>query len=239
MQRVDRDDSAAVSTATLGAIMLSRLAVIIAVLGSAPSAVAATLFQSIPDLTAPPANFFCSDCGDGIHVFDTFTLNSTDAITSVEFAVQQFTQLPISIKFFSVTYPTAFGAEPNLLLGAFTPSSYSLVSEQNGTDLLRVDLPAAFALTAGTYDISFESSTLLIPDYLSDHGNLLSSVYGFLEGRSLGFSLEGTVVQDVPAPTPLPATWTMMLIGLAGIGLGCHLSTRVAEESQTTCIPSI
>jgi hypothetical protein len=71
------------------------------------------------------------------------------------------------------------------------------------------------------------SSTLLIPDYLSDYGNLLSFVYGFLEGRSLGFAIEGTAV---PAPTPLPATWTMMKIGLAGIGFCCHRQRLLAER---------
>jgi len=181
------------------------------ILGFCPPARASVLFQSIPDLTVAPANFLCSDCGDGVEVFGTFTLTSTATITGIEFAVQQYFQNPVSISFFA--YPSVVGAFPNQLIGTLEPSTYSLVSEQNGTDLRNVVLPSSLTLDVGTYDISFVGSQFLVPTYASNSGSILTSAYGELP-LSLGFALDGTVVQGVPELS----TWRMLLLGFVAVG---------------------
>jgi hypothetical protein len=168
------------------------------------------LYQSIPDLTIAPANFLCSDCGDGVQVFGSFTLTSQASITGIEFAVQQYFTNPVSISFFA--YPSVVGAFPTSPIGTFQPSTYSLVSEQNGTDLWSVALLNALTLDAGKYAINFVGSEFLVPTYASNGGSILTSVYGELP-LSLGFALEGTV-----ASVPEPSTWAMMILGFAGIG---------------------
>jgi hypothetical protein len=89
---------------------------------------ASVLFQSIPDLAVAPANFLCSDCGDGVEVVGTFTLTSNVMITGVEFAVQQYYANPVNISFFN--FPSVVGALPSQPISAFQPSNYSLLSPE-------------------------------------------------------------------------------------------------------------
>jgi hypothetical protein len=51
---------------------------------------------------------------------------------------------------------------------------------------------------------------------------------GFTGGSGLGYSFEDVTNWDVTV-TPLPATWTMMLIGLALFGFGAYRGTRRVE----------
>lgn len=186
-------------------------------LGLAGSPQAATLFQSIPDLTVNPTlNAWCSACGGAYQVYDTFTIGSASAIGSVSFAVQTsfFFPTDIEVSIWSVDGGGAPGAQ--LLSQTFTTGQFvSVVNTPFDTSIVTVN-PTSWSLASGMYDISFYADNLGVPAYAGGAGLLYQEGFGFYEGDSAAFSLDDTAMN---ATTPVPAALPLLLTGLGALGL--------------------
>jgi hypothetical protein len=155
------------------------LTIPVAVLGWVPSISAATLFQSIPDLTATPVvNGYCSPCGygrGGGPLFDTFSLGAASTIDSISLDVSGVSQFFIEASIWTVTGGGQPGSQ--LFLQSFSLHDHltisSTTSTANGDTVLVTLNPSDLVLSAGTYDISFYaglSGFLAIPTYTGGSG---------------------------------------------------------------------
>lgn len=184
----------------------------------ASSASAATLFQSVVDLTASPnVNAWCSSCqGNGFKVFDQFSLNASSTVASVSFAVQTSFSFPTSV---NVSVWTSAADQPvaPLFSQTFLPVDFvSVVNTQNDTSIVTVNF-LGLLLAAGTYEISFfNSDNLGVPGYTGGSGLLFQEGFGFHEGQSAAFALFNTPAMTA---TPLPAALPLFAGGLGVIGL--------------------
>jgi len=182
---------------------------------------AATLFQSLPDLTVAPAVAgYCSSCNAFLQfrIYDTFTLARDATINSVTFALDtgNYAGNSVNLGFFNLS-----GALPGTGIANYTfaPSQFTSVVPiaafgQRSGALVTVDI-GALALSAGSYDISFfNANGLSIPAYANPGGKLYQSgnffqASQFYPDKSAAFALTGTAV-------PEPASWALMI---AGFGL--------------------
>ncbi|WP_298668843.1 PEPxxWA-CTERM sorting domain-containing protein [uncultured Sphingomonas sp.] len=178
------------------------------------AASAATLFQSLPDLTVAPAtNAWCSSCGGSYQVFDTFSLGSASTLNSITFAVQANYNYPTAT---TVSFHTLSGGLPGSTIASYTfnPSAFvSATLTGNNTALITVALPG-LALGAGSYDVSFYSPTNLgVPGYAKAGGQLYQAGAGFHADQVAAFSISG-----LAGAVPEPATWALMILGFGAIG---------------------
>jgi len=201
--------------------MNAKFIVAVLLAASALPAGAATLFQSIPDLTVDPAlNSYCSSCAGTFRVFDSFTLGSAATIESVTFAVQNnFGGFPFSI---DVSFWTNDGGTPGMQISniLFAPASFtSTVATAFDTSLVSVDYTQSLA--AGTYLISFFNGTDMgVPSYTGGGGNLFLQGFSAIAGQSAGFSLGGA-----SAAIPEPASWALMVVGFGLVGAAARRRT--------------
>ncbi|MGZ5739386.1 MAG: hypothetical protein ACXWIS_26180 [Burkholderiales bacterium] len=193
---------------------LARYSAIMVIVGSAGAARADILYQSVPNLAAPPTapyQYYCSSCaGINYRVYDTFTLAGGISIFS-----------SITFGLFKPLYPgnveiTIWDVSPfnpiPVFDRTFTPAQLSAEFAGN-TAMVTADL-TGFQLNPGTYQISFYGSNLAVAAFTNPAGalkqfNLDNISVASPSGLSAGFILEGT---DPPWPAPVPGP-------IAGAGL--------------------
>ena len=187
-------------------------------LNDAPAG-ASVLFQSVPDLTGSvyPSGI-CSACFGSFQAFDTFSLGSSaliDAVTVSVYPVPFPVDIDLSVWSISSGLP-----DSELFSETFTPSQFTLVSYPDRT-LVTVE-PVGLSLLSGTYDISFYNPTgLALKSYYGGSGLLYQEGHGFVQGASLGFTLNGDV-----AVTPVPSALPLFVSGLVGVLLVGWRSSR-------------
>ena len=208
--------------------MKSILAAAALALATASSANAATLFQSIPDLTAVPVQAsYCSSCNAFLpfRIYDTFELAADSTINSVTFAID--TRFSpggsTNVGFFNLN-----GALPGTAIADFAISAANYLLTDTQTDFIKLvtfDI-GALALDAGSYDISFYNPNGLgIPAYADPGGKLYHQgnffqPSQFYDGRSASFSLGGV------SAVPEPAAWAMMIVGFGLTGGAIRVTRR-------------
>lgn len=196
------------------------LALALATLAAQPAAAATDiLFASIPDLTVSYDILFCSSCGGGEQVFDSFSPTRAGAASQVTVALESLS-LPASVdvSLFDGA-PDSLGAQ----LAGFTVDLTTLTGADSGNDttVFTFDLPTLVTLSKShTYSISFYNSDFLfIPGY-SGGGSAsyqAGAPLGF--GTSSGFELDGQASDGSGGGTvPEPATWGLMVLGFGGLG---------------------
>lgn len=195
----------------------------------ASPAVAATLYQSLPDLTVDPVVAgYCSSCNAFLpyRIYDTFSLGTDSTIKSVTFALDNFYQgASVNVGFFNLA-----GELPGASIASytFTPEQFASsvqipTASERSRSLVTVIIPD-LALAAGSYDISFyNASGLSIPGYAKVGGALYQSgnffdPAGLKANQSAAFSVSGAV--------PEPASWALMFAGFGFVG--ARLRRRVA-----------
>ena len=194
-------------------------------LAGASSSNAATLFQSVPDLTANPViSSWCSPCDGRFRAFDTFSLAAASIVGSVAFTVQTDFFFPTDV---DISIWTVIGGRPGaqLLDHTFSPDEFvSLANTSHDTSVVTVN-PLAWSLAAGTYDISIFGidGNLGVPGYSGGSGLLFLGVGlldtgdpdSFVDGESAGFAL----FSDAAVAAPLPAALPLFTIGLGALYL--------------------
>jgi hypothetical protein len=177
----------------------------IAVMGMGGSAAsAAVLYQSIPDLTAPPNGAPCSSCNGVYQAFDTFSLGALSNISDVSFAAYNYsTYLNSATNITLDIYAIAGGLPGNRLFSETFSSAQYLIAAGNSvgipTSIVSVS-PSDLVLGPGTYDISFFSPVDLAPGMFFSIGHNSfqqvtlgdnSQVVPYTD-EALGFSLQGS-----------------------------------------------
>ncbi len=189
------------------------------------SAHSAVVYQSISSLTATPNQFFCSTCSSFLpqRQYDTFTLSKMSDISGVTFNVENDddAEIPSSLQigFFADT-----GGKPGALIQSFTdtPTAASQVNTVFGERTVdTVTAPISLDLDAGAYFISFYNTNRL-------------GVVGYSGGSGLGYVQFGSFNAEpnellgfqLTTSVPEPATWAMLLLGFAGIGVAGYCRTK-------------
>jgi hypothetical protein len=196
---------------------------------------ASVIYQSIPDLTVAPISEGCSQCSfagapDGQDLGQAFSLVTASTLTSITFAIG------LNVWPTDVTLSIFENAGSTLGASLFSHTYSSFTSDVptgQGTDVIGVNLDSGLTLAAGNYILFITNPTsLAVPQYFgqgSGNGIIVQdatsppdSGTGF---RLLGGEDLGLVLND-GAAIPEPATWTMMILGLVGIGYVVRRSRR-------------
>lgn len=203
----------------------------VALIAAGPAA-AATLYQSLPDLTVDPVVAgYCSSCNSFLQfrIFDTFTLARDSKIESVTFALDTsfYAGNPVTIGFFNLA-----GALPGASIASYTfaPADFTgnfdvPTASERSRSLITVAIPQ-LALAAGSYDISFfNANGLSIPGYAKAGGTPYQSgnffdPAGFKPNQSAAFSVSGAV--------PEPASWALLITGFGLVGMGMRRRVALA-----------
>jgi hypothetical protein len=194
---------------------LARYGAVVAMAASAQATRADVLYQSVPDLAAPPTapyQYYCSSCaGMNYRVFDIFTLaGGVSIFSSITFDLYG----PLFPGNVEITIWDVQPFNPNPLFDrTFTPAQLSTQFVGN-TAMVTADL-TGFQLNPGTYQISFYGSNLAVAAFTNPGGalkqfNLDNISVTNPSGLSAGFILEGIDPPDTPASVPGP---------IAGAGL--------------------
>jgi hypothetical protein len=176
---------------------LARYGAIVAIAGSAEAARADVLYQSVPDLAAPPTGlyqYYCSSCaGINYRVYDTFTLaGGVSIFSSITFDLYKpFYPGNVEITIWDVL---PFNPIP-IFDRTFAPAQLSATFAGN-TAMVTADL-TGFQLNPGTYQISFYGSNLAVAAFTNAGGalkqfNLDNISVTSPSNLSAGFRLEGT-----------------------------------------------
>jgi hypothetical protein len=195
-------------------------------LAASNSASAGILFQSIPDLTAPPEAGWCSGCADQdlFRVYDVFTLSSAATLGSISFDVA-----------------TDFGPGPsqpiNLTISADVggvPGSTYLDETLTGTFVnaafetsIVTFAGSGTALAAGSYFISFFADNLGVLGYAGGGGKLITRTHGF----SIAHDDSAGFVINSAGGVPEPSAWAMMLVGFGGLGIAMRSRRKLAAAA--------
>lgn len=198
----------------------------------AGSAGAATIYQSIPDLTVNPIlNGYCSQCeANGQDIGQAFSIGTASTAKSASFAVASNYNWP-------TTVDLSIFANAGGVLGAnlFSQSYSSFVSEVDtgfNTHVLTVNLGAGVALAAGNYYLFLTNpNSLAIPAYSGGSNDLV-----YLQGAGSPPTVGSTVntytsdiavsISDTAAGVPEPTTWALMLTGFLGAGVALRSNRR-------------
>ena len=179
------------------------------------AASAATVFQSVADLTDTSQHTaaWCSGCGGTYRVFDQFTLSSSETITG--FSVALYSLVPYWGNGMNFSIWSANGSLPdtqlfsqNLADADFTTQTLNSVSLLATTDDV-----VGLTLGAGTYYVSFYSDNLGVYGYNGGGGNLYQQGNMHHVGTSAGFTLVNDAVSN---NVPEPATLALFCIALLG-----------------------
>ena len=221
----------------------------ISLIATCSNASADVLFQSRPDPTSSvnSGGVWCSPCAvqgspsfsyaPTAQVFNQFTLSSASSITNVNFVYDNRSNNPsgITLGIFEVGAGGAPGTE--LFSQTFTAgelSSAPIPPTQNVSGLVVGTLnPIGLDLGAGTYEISFFGSSVLLMAAFTNATNFYVenqpfSGTLFLTNQGLSFSLDGTV-----SSVPEPSTWAMMILGFAGVGFMAYRRRKTAALTVT------
>jgi hypothetical protein len=207
-------------------------------LASAAPAGAATLYQSIPDLTVAPAlNAWCSQCGGDLQdIGQAFSLSSTATAMSLEFAVDNQYVWPTSV---TVDIYQDFGGTVGTNIYNNTFSSFaSDVATPYGTDVVGANLAGGVPLAAGDYLVFlYNTNSLGIPGYSGGAGNQVyieDATYPSLTGDSynhLGWDSAVSISDTAIGSVPEASTCAMMLAGFAGLGFAGYSKAKRAALS--------
>jgi hypothetical protein len=196
------------------------------------------LYSSVPDLTASPAlNGFCSDCnGFGFRVYDQVSFSQLVAVHDISFDVEtDFGDAPGPNQFAGLLNVSIFdddaGQPGDLLLNDTVvpgngPGGYSYVDLSDNVSIVTVSgLDTQFF--GGDYWVSFSGA--------SNPSNLGVTVFDGGPGAALFQQPDGSYI-DLGLSTglqvngayvvPEPATWTLMLLGVAAVGAGLRMARR-------------
>jgi hypothetical protein len=196
---------------------IEKSILVAAFLGLASTAASAdVLFQSVPNLSETPTQFYCSTCSSFFpqRQYDAFTLSGAASLTSVVFNAPNDVNALLSASFqIGIFQARAVpGGMAGALIANFNYTSASITSQTDtlfgDRDVGTISVPLSLALAAGSYDISFYSSTRLGVPYYTNGSGLLSQTEpsfpgpAFLPhpGQLLGFALNGvaSAVPDLP-----------------------------------------
>jgi hypothetical protein len=167
----------------------------------------------------PALNAWCSSCDDLQIIGDRFTLDSSSALTSTDFAIKSNygSQWQIHIGIYDTQLRL-------LALGTALPGSYSYLPIGNEVALVHAPLPAV-TLAAGSYYIAWwDDHALGITGYTAGGS---TSQYNFSQQKEIGgygaaFRING--IHHTSA-VPEPASYAMLLAAL-GLGLLVRLERR-------------
>ncbi len=135
----------------------------------------------------------------------------------------------------AVALKTSSGEVINTFSALGTTYEYSFIVASGQTEYLD------YGLSGGTYGVTecngsaCSSTSIAGLDGSIAFGSGSWSVYVTLDSESDpfgGFELSDTPL-DLPTPTPLPSTWTMILIGLAGLGFVTYRQSKKAAFPAT------
>ncbi|MGK5077372.1 PEP-CTERM sorting domain-containing protein [Janthinobacterium sp. HLX7-2] len=151
----------------------------------------------------PLVNGWCSDCGAGQHMIDTFTLASGATLSSTDFAISNSFGSNWNIEV------TIYDNSMNLLYSHVnTAGSYTLTDIGNGVDLVHAGI-SGVTLAAGSYRMGwYDPASLAIPGYAG--GSSLMSTGGGSTNTIAAFKVSAV---------PEPETYAMLLAGLGLVGL--------------------
>ncbi len=188
---------------------------------SALPARAATVFQSIPDLTVAPNGNWCSSCDGDYRAFDSFALGSAATIASVTFAVSSNYHFPSPV---DVSFWNSDGGRPSTEISSavYAPGSFTSAFDTLSNTTV-VSVAYSQSLAAGTYLISFYSPTgLAVPSYAGGGGNfyLAGDPRNGDHGDSAAFSLDGA-----SGAVPEPVSWALMVVGFGLVGAAARRRT--------------
>jgi hypothetical protein len=167
-------------------------------------------------------------------VADTFTAAGGDVVTQIEFVSQDFGgPAPTTVNWAIVIAPTnadpiggSFTSVANGTATTFTnqatfpPGGLGELSLWDNTFAVDVTLPNLPSGDSYWLELSGAGSDFLINWDFSDGASL--AYYGGGAQGSNTFDISGTV----PASTPEPATWALMLAGFAGMGAALRSRRR-------------
>lgn len=199
----------------------------------AGSASAGVLYQSTPSLNGG-GTYWCSDCfgGTGYQALDPFTLRSSASITGVDvvtFNDSGFDGLvPFTVDVYSSNDPSAL-----VFSQSVTTTLVSSGSDVNGFsyDVVHADLSGLSLAGGQQYWISFNAPFLAIGDSPgNNNGAVQWSPPGSGTSVSLGDNLEYALYGGVAGGVPEPATWAMLILGMAMIGFA------VRRRSETGAV---
>lgn len=206
---------------------VSIVAAALGLLATAPAS-AEVIFQSIPDLTAAPADDLCSKCtpGSDQSIGEKFSLAVAARANTVTFTVQSNFAWPTSVTV--GIYQDLGGTVGSAVYDNTFSTFLSDVPTPNGTDVVTVDI-GAVALAAGGYLLFFTNpDNLGIPAYTGSAGNL-AAVFATADPLT-GFAYESVTVYDagvsISGVVPEPSTWTMMALGFAGLSFAGYRRSR-------------
>jgi hypothetical protein len=202
------------------------------------SAGATVLYQSIPDLSAPRFDSFCSNCpglADQQSVGQIFsfgasaTAKSLSFVVSNDYFVSNVSVWPTSVTvgiYVAGTYQDGIGTV-GANVYSHTFSSFVSDAPKDNTDVVSVNLGSGVTLGSGNYIVFLMNSTtgLAIPvfdtglgngiyNYASTFPDLTGNPYASLAGQDIGVLFSSDAVSAVPEPS----SWMMLLFGFAGIG---------------------
>ncbi len=226
-----------------------------ALLAAAPSAHAATVFESIPGFaTAGPTKVgsICSTCQGYGGAAASFSLGSSQTLNRAFVLLSNgFETTNMQVFIFAdggnnlpaSSGPGGSGTLPPLFFQDYTTFS-SLTAEPGDTTLAELALPG-WTLGAGNYWIAFQSYLSTgVPFFLTEtpeHSRMVGTDFGFYNGpgrgitynpgdRTIGFSLNAV---ETTSAVPEPATWAMMLLGFGVLGSALRRQ-RVATRAALT-----
>jgi hypothetical protein len=129
------------------------------------------------------------------------------------------------------------GSVPSTGLDIFTAgnglTSLSFSIDNNNFSLANALPGASVAFFNGSLKSIFYTGLLNGASFDLNTGGLF---YSYVDLSDRTHSSAGTISDPSPSATPLPATWTMMLIGLAGLGV--MLYRRKERETSAATVPA-